>query len=89
IGQWIKHFRRHGVTQVVMIGYVHKREMYHRWRLLKYIPDLRTAMIIAAALIEGFTFFALVITFMLAIQKQQTPVNVEKAEPAAAEEVKK
>ncbi|HNX27330.1 MAG TPA: UDP-2,3-diacylglucosamine diphosphatase LpxI [Phycisphaerae bacterium] len=45
IGQWIKHFRRHGVTQVVMIGYVHKREMYHRWRLLKYIPDLRTALI--------------------------------------------
>jgi len=45
IGQWIKHFRRHGVTRVVMIGYVHKREMYHRWRLLKYIPDLRTALI--------------------------------------------
>ena len=52
--------------------------------------DLRTAMIIAAALIEGFTFFALVITFMLAIQKQQAPVQpvAEKA-PAAAEEVKK
>jgi F-type H+-transporting ATPase subunit c len=31
--------------------------------------DLRTTMIIAAALIEGFTFFALVVTFMLAIQK--------------------
>jgi len=31
--------------------------------------DLRTAMIIAAALIEGFTFFALVVTFMLAIQE--------------------
>ena len=30
------------------------------------IGELRTAMIIAAALIEGFTFFALVITFMLA-----------------------
>ena len=30
--------------------------------------DLRTAMIIAAALIEGFTFFALVVTFMLATQ---------------------
>lgn len=28
--------------------------------------DLRTAMIIAAALIEGFTFFALVVSFMLA-----------------------
>lgn len=33
--------------------------------------DLRTAMIIAAALIEGFTFFALVITFMLATQAPQ------------------
>ena len=33
--------------------------------------DLRTAMIIAAALIEGFTFFALVVTFMLAVQKPQ------------------
>ena len=33
--------------------------------------DLRTAMIIAAALIEGFTFFALVITFMLATQSPQ------------------
>ena len=30
--------------------------------------DLRTAMIIAAALIEGFTFFALVVTFMLALK---------------------
>jgi F-type H+-transporting ATPase subunit c len=30
------------------------------------LGDLRTAMIIAAALIEGFTFFALVIMFMLA-----------------------
>jgi F-type H+-transporting ATPase subunit c len=42
--------------------------------------DLRTAMIIAAALIEGFTFFALVVTFMLATQ---APKAVEK--PAAAE----
>ncbi len=44
--------------------------------------DLRTAMIIAAALIEGFTFFALVITFMLAIQK---PLAVPTAEPAKSE----
>ena len=28
--------------------------------------DIRITMIIAAALIEGFTFFALVVTFMLA-----------------------
>jgi F-type H+-transporting ATPase subunit c len=38
--------------------------------------DLRTAMIIAAALIEGFTFFALVVTFMLATQApKEVPVS--------------
>jgi F-type H+-transporting ATPase subunit c len=53
--------------------------------------DLRTAMIIAAALIEGFTFFALVITFMLAIQKPLAIPTAEKApeKAPAAEEVKK
>ncbi len=43
--------------------------------------DLRTAMIIAAALIEGFTFFALVVTFMLATHKpveKPAPQQVEK-----------
>lgn len=48
--------------------------------------DLRTAMIIAAALIEGFTFFALVVTFMLAIQKPPTqPAAVEEKKPAVEE----
>ncbi len=41
--------------------------------------DLRTAMIIAAALIEGFTFFALVVTFMLATQAPKSAPVVEKA----------
>ena len=48
--------------------------------------ELRTAMIIAAALIEGFTFFALVIVFMLATQKPKAveqPVN----NPAAVQQV--
>ncbi|MCL1833068.1 MAG: ATP synthase F0 subunit C [Leptospirales bacterium] len=44
--------------------------------------DLRTAMIIAAALIEGFTFFALVVTFMLATQTAQVDPNQQQA-PAA------
>lgn len=45
--------------------------------------DLRTAMIIAAALIEGFTFFALVVTFMLATQApKEMPASNR---PAAAE----
>ena len=44
--------------------------------------DLRTAMIIAAALIEGFTFFALVVTFMLATQQ---PVAVPVAPAVKAD----
>ena len=46
--------------------------------------DLRTAMIIAAALIEGFTFFALVVTFMLATQTPKVMPAPAKA-PVAAE----
>ena len=37
--------------------------------------ELRTAMIIAVALIEGFTFFALVVVFMLATQAPKLPVG--------------
>ena len=46
--------------------------------------DLRTAMIVAAALIEGFTFFALVIAFMLATQAPKE-IATPKAETPAAE----
>ncbi len=54
--------------------------------------DLRTAMIIAAALIEGFTFFALVVTFMLAtktpmqpLAPAQQPAAQQQAAPPAAQ----
>jgi F-type H+-transporting ATPase subunit c len=52
--------------------------------------DLRTAMIIAAALIEGFTFFALVVTFMLATQAPKMPVGMQApvAAPVAEEAAK-
>ena len=50
--------------------------------------DLRTAMIIAAALIEGFTFFALVVTFMLATQAPKAAPAAEKAAEKAVETVK-
>jgi len=46
--------------------------------------DLRTAMIIAAALIEGFTFFALVVTFMLATQAPKEVPGAAKAPEAPA-----
>ncbi len=46
--------------------------------------DIRTTMIIAAALIEGFTFFALVITFMLTVQEPKENPAAAKA-PVTAE----
>ena len=46
--------------------------------------DLRTAMIIAAALIEGFTFFALVVTFMLATQAPKAVEKAPEAKPVEA-----
>lgn len=38
-GQWIRHFKRHGVTRVVLAGAVRKTDMYGRFRLLKMLPD--------------------------------------------------
>lgn len=45
LGQWVRLFRRHGVNEAVMVGAVRKREMYSRFRFLRYIPDLRTALL--------------------------------------------
>lgn len=45
MGQWIRHFKRNGITRAVMIGSVSKRDMYCRNRILKYFPDLRTVLI--------------------------------------------
>lgn len=50
--------------------------------------DLRTAMIIAAALIEGFTFFALVVTFMLATKEPIVSQVSQNTAPAQVEQVK-
>jgi len=47
---------------------------------------IRTTMIIAAALIEGFTFFALVVTFMLATK---APIATPVEKPAAEQTVVK
>jgi len=45
IGSWISAFQHHGVHEAVMIGGVVKRRMYSPLRLLRYIPDVRTARI--------------------------------------------
>ena len=43
LGRWISILRRHSVTEAILIGGVRKRDMYLPLRLLRYIPDLRTA----------------------------------------------
>jgi len=45
MGKWIRVLKRHNVRKAVMIGSVRKAEMHSRFRLLRYIPDLRTAKI--------------------------------------------
>lgn len=43
IGGWLSILGRTGVREAVMIGGVRKREIYSPLRLLRYIPDIRTA----------------------------------------------
>jgi len=42
LGRLIATLKRRGVRQAVMIGRVRKREMLSPFRLVKYLPDLRT-----------------------------------------------
>jgi DUF1009 family protein len=45
INQWIRVFRSHGVSKAVMVGRVAKANMYQKYRMLRYIPDWRTARV--------------------------------------------
>jgi DUF1009 family protein len=45
IGGWFSFLRKHNVQEAVMIGGVRKKEMYTPVRLLRYIPDIRTAWV--------------------------------------------
>ena len=42
LGKWISFFHANGVHETVLIGGVRKRDMYLPFRLLRYVPDLRT-----------------------------------------------
>jgi DUF1009 family protein len=42
IGRWIRLLKSAGVAQAVMIGGVPKSSIYTPWRLVRYIPDVRT-----------------------------------------------
>ncbi|MGA2584515.1 MAG: UDP-2,3-diacylglucosamine diphosphatase LpxI [Tepidisphaeraceae bacterium] len=45
LGQWIRILKAEGCSQVILVGKVPKERIYHRWRLFRYIPDLRTITI--------------------------------------------
>ena len=40
-GSWMRKLRKHGVTQVVMVGRVTKSHLFTPWRILQYLPDWR------------------------------------------------
>ena len=41
-GAAIRYFRRHGVTEVTMVGKIFKVRLFQRWSWLRHLPDLRT-----------------------------------------------
>src|SRR5208282_2168422 len=45
LGQWIRVLQAGGCTQAILVGRVAKEKIYSRWRLLRYIPDLRTCKV--------------------------------------------
>jgi UDP-2,3-diacylglucosamine hydrolase len=45
ISQWIRVLRAGGCSQAILVGRVAKEKIYTRWRLLRYIPDLRTCKV--------------------------------------------
>jgi DUF1009 family protein len=44
-GSWIRKLKRHGVTNVVMVGRVAKGRIFTPWRILRYLPDWRAVRI--------------------------------------------
>jgi hypothetical protein len=45
VGDWIRAMRRVGASEAVMVGSVRKADMYSRFRVLRYVPDFRTARV--------------------------------------------
>jgi UDP-2,3-diacylglucosamine hydrolase len=45
VGRWIRLTKRFGARELIMAGGVRKTEAFSRWRIWRYIPDLRTIRI--------------------------------------------
>ena len=50
-GHAIRYFKRHGVTDAVMAGKVHKVLLFQPWYWLRHLPDLRTIRMLIPHLI--------------------------------------
>ena len=46
-GRAIRYFRRHGVTEVTMVGKIFKVRLFQRFAWLRHFPDLRTIRMLA------------------------------------------
>jgi DUF1009 family protein len=46
-GQAIRYFQRHGVSDAMMVGKIHKVVIFQPWRWLRHLPDLRTLRMLA------------------------------------------
>ncbi len=42
LGSWVSALRKHRCDEAIMVGRVRKAQLYQRWALVQYIPDLRT-----------------------------------------------
>ncbi len=45
VGRWIKLAKKFGATELIFAGGVKKTQAFMPWRILKYLPDLRTLKI--------------------------------------------
>ena len=46
-GWAMRYFKRHGITDAMMVGKIHKIELFKPWRWLRHLPDLRTIRMFA------------------------------------------
>ncbi|HBO44745.1 MAG TPA: DUF1009 domain-containing protein [Planctomycetaceae bacterium] len=47
IGRAVRYFKRHGITEVAMLGKIHKVALFQPWRWLKHLPDWKAVQTFA------------------------------------------
>jgi DUF1009 family protein len=52
-GAAIRYFRRHGVTDVIMAGKIHKVVLFKPWMIVRNMPDLRTIRMFLPHFVTG------------------------------------